>query len=131
MGSIEDKVTEAKAEVEGAKLNLLGAYLSKIQAVYTRISPEQKDDFLANLEKIVIKLEQNPLPKPGLYDTSKGREIRKGLGLSKKELAEFIGVQNRMLYRYENGEVSPRPTNKVGQKYLAWLKDQGYNPYNL
>ena len=136
--TIEDKLEEAKVELETAKLNLLGAYLAKIKSVYVGISLEQKDYFLTNLEKMVLTLEQNPLPKRrsrfnlhSLYNPSQGRGIREGIGCSRKELAERIGMSARMLYRYENGEYFPRPSITVGRKYLLWLKEQGYNPYNL
>lgn len=144
MEDIEDKVGEAKVGVEIAKLNLVEAYLAKIRDVYMGVSFHQKDIFLNNLERIVLALEQNPTPRnvkprnvkcmPSSYDPIKAKELRKCAGLSAIELGETVldsKSSYRQIYRYESGEISPRPTNKVGKKYLNWLKEQGYNPFNL
>jgi len=140
MTNIADKVGEAKTGIEEAKLNLLDVYLVKLRDVYTAVPPELKDTFLSNLEQIVVTLEQNPCPTgrskfkmPGLYDPYQGRSIRENAGLSAEDLGETLSTKSayRQIYRYESGETSPRPTTKIGKKYLLWLKEQGYNPYNL
>lgn len=35
--------------------------------------------------------------------------LREALNLSRRELAEAVGVSERSLYRWENGLVAPRP----------------------
>ena len=140
VANLEDKVGEAKAEIETAKLNLLDAYLTKIKDVYAVVPPQLKDTFLKNLERVVLALEQSPNlrinPKfmPHLYDPITAKDLRERAGLSAVELGRTILGSNsayRSVYRYEAGEVIPKPNCKVGEKYLAWLKEQGYNPYKL
>lgn len=138
MVNIEDKVGEAKAEVEKARFTLVEAYLTKIKETYLSLPAEKKDIFVNRLEQIAItagsnfsKLDLKKYVILSPYDPEVAKAIRQKAELSQKQLANQLGSNQVALSRYESGSYFPKPTTKNGKKYLAWLKEQGYNPYDL
>lgn len=137
MTNIEDQVNEAKAEIESARLKLVDAYLERLRNVYQVLILSDRDGFLNGLEKIVKHLEINPLPREGrnqtgLYNPELAREAREHAGVTQVGLAKHLGLKySSMINRYERGVFDPKPRNKTAKKYLTWLKEHGYNPYNI
>ena len=71
------------------------------------------------------------------FDCERAREIREAARLSLADLAALSSKSKQhpltrsLISAYETGQISPRPKNKQSKKYLLWLKDQGYNPYEI
>ena len=71
-----------------------------------------------------------------VFNPETARTLRINAGLSQRQLAGLIGWhegegQSRMSF-YETGKKIPTiAEGGFNQKYLAWLKEQGYNPYQL
>ena len=66
-----------------------------------------------------------------IFDSNKARQIRSDSGLSLRELAKEIGVSSAYISQLENQDRIPRPKPLGTRKYLFWLKDKGYNPFNI
>ncbi len=86
------------------------------------------------LENLVSGLEVGNVK--GKFDPKTAYEIRKKAGLSQNQLANAINGDrishfNKKISKYENGRETPTPNSEGGIKYLQWLKEQGYNPFNL
>ena len=73
------------------------------------------------------------------FDREKARQIRLDAGLQQMELAKITGVTPTYITHIEKGDRVPSLVNARDQVtenkgiigYLDWLKDQGYNPFNL
>src|SRR3989344_4329850 len=114
---------------------ILRHIFSKAREVYQSLQPNQQTLFLGRLE-ILIEEANRPNSIP-VFDSLKARRIREEAGLSKRELVGKLGLNGSksayiLIAEYEKGaRIGTPKKNENSQRYLSWLKEQGYNPYNL
>lgn len=72
------------------------------------------------------------------FDNGTASEIRIAARLSERELAETLGQDiplfaHQQIRSYEKGKTKPSnpPRGMVSTKYMLWLKEKGYNPFNI
>ena len=81
------------------------------------------------------KVKSVPKIIPKIFNPKQAKEIReKVLGYSQKELGEHLGLSQSKISRCETGRylLNTEPSNNEGVlEYLKWLKENGYNPFNI
>ncbi len=123
-GSIDERQSEAYER-------LLDSYFNKIKERCMKGNNKTRIYFIGRLEEITTE-EIPTVERKYLFDYNKAREIRLKKGLSLRGLAKSIKMPLQSLVSYEKGAYAPRSTKgKGGRRYLEWLKDQGYEPFNL
>lgn len=136
MGRYQENMPMGKEGLEIARDNLLEAYFSEIRESYKSSNLDQKS-IIGSLEYLVCRLKsKKESRKNNSFDYLEARRVRENAGLSQGELAkklEFTGAGNIKISLYERGVKTPSnpPQSEKARKYLEWLKEQGYNPYNL
>lgn len=80
----------------------------------------------------------NRLPPRNLaFDSKKAKEIRHKMNISQlqltKELEIDVSLGRQNITKYELGLTRPSnpPKGSTAPKYMQWLKEHGYNPFNL
>lgn len=149
MADYKDKILQAKGRIERAQEDLLNIYFTKIKERYKNFESRQREILLDNLNLFTQKLEKGNLLKKILtykttrknldYNGGKAREIREKAGFIKLTgLIKQLGIKDinssrNQLSNYEFGNVSPSnpPRGEFSKKYMGWLKEQGYNPFDL
>lgn len=110
---------------------LLDTYFDQIRERYMEGDFNVRFYLIGKLEKIV-KGEMPQFERGFLFDGSKAREIRLSKNLTYRALSKKLNVAVASLTSYEKGNCVPRGTKgKGGRRYLEWLKDEGYDPFNL
>lgn len=150
MTEYKDNISKARAQLEEAQTNLVEAYLTRIREGYQTLEPRQKEFVLGGLDALVNDIENGSFTdvsgissashstrKNLAYDPERAKEIRKQVGYSsQRQLAEELGLGASGLAsinKYEAGKVKPSnpPRGKTSIAYINWLKEQGYNPFEL
>lgn len=136
----DTKLLELKGQIERAHENLLDIYLGRIREKYKTLPSDRQEDFLGGLENLVQDLENGiPFagrkPKISPFNPQEAKKIREEAGLTQAQLViklKLEGHYTPTISRYESGMASPsnHPKEKT-RKYLLWLKEHGYNPFNL
>jgi|SRR3989344_2178055 len=132
-----DEIRNAQEEVEKAKVGLIQAYLDGIIRDYRISGPEQRIDIQQGLEKFLTGLEDGKIPRVILvendrsFSSEKAKEIRLASNFTIKGLAEELGLSKGVINSYEIGKIPKNHKNLRLQRYLSWLKEQGYNPFNI
>ena len=123
-----ENVDERQSE---AYERLLDSYFDKIKERCTKGDNKTRIYFIGRLEEIVT-IEIPITERTYLFNGNKAREIRLKKGLSLRGLANMVKMPLQSLVSYEKGFYVPRSTRgKGGRRYLEWLKEQGYEPFNL
>ena len=113
--------------------NIFEAYISAIRRKHDKSNPQERSSIRKGLE-LVISSPLAPKNNEPLFSGAEARRIRKKAGLTSKELSQQLGVPQSTIGNYEaRGIKKPRGwgNKETIQKYLSWLKKQGYNPFNL
>lgn len=111
-----------KNEIECAHENLIDSYLSRLKKEYLEGLPIKRQTIISGLEGVLSKT-NNELSG---FDPNEARKIRKKSKLTQKELADKLGVKQQQISLAETGGEFGYYSN-FSEKYLGWLKSQGYN----
>lgn len=65
------------------------------------------------------------------FSGSQAKRIREIERLSQSDLAKTLGVTQVTISSWENNRQSPSPKKESTRNYLFWLKERGYDPYDL
>ena len=70
------------------------------------------------------------------FDHAMARKVREREGLNQAQLGSQLGYERKSyaqkkISEYETGHQIPNPNSPSDVKYLVWLRDQGYNPFDL
>ncbi|MBS3172047.1 helix-turn-helix transcriptional regulator [Candidatus Woesearchaeota archaeon] len=144
-----EDIQKAVEELDIARTNLVGLYLTIIGKNYEDLDISQKNSVLNGLENIVRSMGNEDFTEK-LMDTPETRSRRLNLafnrkiavrareikGLTRKGLADELGFDRAgyiRLSKYETGEARPSnpPRGEVAKIYIHWLKEHGYDPYKL
>ncbi len=125
--------SETLRNVQEAERILFDTYLSVIKETYDVADVQKKSMIRDGLERLVYDLEKPLVIDNLIFDKKKAREIRSRLHLTGVQLAEKLGVRADNISHYEHTGIARHPLKqeKPQYKYLLWLKEQGYNPFNL
>ena len=121
-----EKIGKAKAELERARENVLESYFTQITINYRTSDERSKNLIIKGLERLLVV-------KGHGFNGEKARKIRMGSNLTLKDMGYIIGVQPTFIGLLELGRAYPgNPTKgELTKKYLLWLKEHGYNPFDL
>lgn len=129
---------ESQQAYRKAQEMLLASYLNRINEISDLIDTKNRNHLLKSLESVVLQAEKNlqdSVPKNASYDPEIAAQTRKNTGLSQRRLALELGHPSGAIAiaQYETGKHKPKnpPESEFVKKYLGWLKDNGYNPFNL
>ncbi|HLC59886.1 MAG TPA: hypothetical protein VJJ52_00480 [Candidatus Nanoarchaeia archaeon] len=130
----QDKsIEEVRAMVSEVGIRLLDAYYRKIKELYSSSNGQRQRWVIGRLESLVSRLEreQNPLSNP--FDLGIAREIREHEHISQLKLSLQINTSVKSISRYETADYffKNERLSKTEIRYLEWLKERGYNPFNL
>lgn len=110
--------------------------LAEIKNIYGSASPEKQSLIIGKLELVVEEINRSHSLST-TFDHVRARKIREEAGLSKRELVGKLGLNGSktayiLITDYEKGaRIGTPKKNENSQRYLSWLKEQGYNPYNI
>lgn len=134
------RLRKAREKIKKSQERLVDTYLVQLGESYESLPSNKKDDLIQGLETLVQRLEREPtgLGNGGNFDTDQAKRIRRRMGFTGKALVEaIVGKRNwkqtyqSYLSRYENGRTDPLiAKSKFGQKYVAFLRDNGYREEN-
>ncbi len=124
-----DSYQKSKAIVE-AERKLLEAYLSVIRDTYETADRNYQRRIIRDLESLTLPNSSE------LFDRLKAKEIRNGNSLTTNQLAEIVGLAEGTLRNIESKGMRMKSNVdeqrfKGRKNYLIWLKEHGYNPFNL
>jgi hypothetical protein len=124
----------SKEDSEG---KILEAYLLTIRKKYEESSSQERSLIRHGLELVIRYPKQTDYPQnePGKFNKDIARKVRIDARLSAKELGKLLGITGGTIGTYENPALLPPSplfrTKGSARRYLHWLKDHGYNPYDL
>ena len=137
-------IEETREKYENARLNLVEQYLSTIRREYQELRPEEKEILVGRLDEIVNCIQEdnltdltaNSIRKNLNFNGRKAKKVREECGISQSQLAQDLelGKPGQIaISRYEGGKEKPSnpPRGKTSTSYMGWLKEKGYNPFEL
>lgn len=132
------KIEEARKNLEQAQLGMIEVYLEIINNSYKNLSDVKRGEVVQGLERVACLINTPPVHKgtKGVilnpFNKLEARVTRIKTELTQNQVAERLGISQGCLAKYESGIVIPHPYRKGnGRKYLEFLKQNGYNPYNI
>lgn len=80
-----------------------------------------------------IRVLENSAEKQGKFDAKSARSVREHEKIARYNLTFKVGLQEMQIFFYETGVKNPADRlDDAGTKaYLLWLKEKGYNPFDL
>ncbi len=139
-------LSELRNERELIRIKILEGCVSEVRKLYAISDERIKGILVDDLEQLVDKyeslnkhLEQLPqTPSPIHFDAATAKRIRIGAEITQAKLAEILDIDFGQVSLWEGGRKIPTPYSKNtglrgtgGEKYLTWLAEKGYDPYNL
>ncbi len=118
----EPTIEESRAAIDQAQLHLLKAYLREIELLFSTLNASGKQKVIDKIELILEK--PASLKNKVLFDWDKARQCRENLSMTRKELSGVINLHTQMILKYETGIRFPK--KQKAEKYLQWLKTNGY-----
>ncbi|MEK6871446.1 MAG: helix-turn-helix transcriptional regulator [Nanoarchaeota archaeon] len=124
-----ESTREVLAEARDA---LVDSYLGRVKELYVSFDETRKNFIQGRLEKLIEELEAGTI-SISRFDSYLALEARKKAGISQTYLAKKLDLARTQLCRFEKGQgfSLTNPQGKQIIEYLSWLKEQGYNPYNI
>lgn len=96
-------------------------YIQEIAETYKSSEGKRKDLISNRIERLARLL---------CFDYKKAKELREQANLSLEELAKKVGLSSpTTILGYESGKHIPEYSRSRG--YVIWLKQKGYNPFEL
>ena len=118
-----------KKFIGDAELNLLESYFDKIRGIYVEVNRSRKRRIIGRLEHLT---EEVCHMKKIEFDGAEAKQTRLKAGLTLKEVADTCGLLTaQSISNYEKEDTFPNLQRKSARKYIMWLKENGYNPFNL
>lgn len=137
-------VERARQELVESQKRMLRVYLDRVQEYYAASNEVAKTKVLDGLDVFITRMEDSriveifPIPnrKNLAFDASLAIEVRKKKYPVRSDFLRELGLDPRgcvVIERYERGQGKPcnPPRGKIPKLYLTWLKEHGYNPFNL
>ena len=139
-------LSELRHEHELIRIKILEGCVSEVRKLYAVSDERIKRNLVDDLEQLVDKyeslnkhLEQLPqTPSSVHFDAATAKRIRIGADITQAKLAEILNIDFSSISVWEGGKKIPTPYSKQtglkgkgGEKYLGWLAEKGYDPYNL
>ncbi|MBI2499851.1 helix-turn-helix transcriptional regulator [Candidatus Woesearchaeota archaeon] len=126
---------EQKA-LDDIERKIFEAYLDGLKNMYETAEPGLRggvrhllDDLILYPNNTIIRYGKAPV-----FDGSRAREIRQTVGITTTRLGEKLKFSQGTVSRYENRGIAGDDKNSLSaieRRYLLWLKEQGYNPFNI
>lgn len=144
-----DSIPQLKEEIQSAEERLLEAYFTTIKESYSSLQRGTQRSLLQYLDNLTQQLASGRVSTiPRLFtapvsfegsvlDVKRLKAIREGEGLTLVELAEKLEAKNKLaaagyICKLETGKDYPKTfRGNLTRAYFTWLKERGYNPYNL
>ena len=129
-----------QSEIEEKLQTLFDSYINEFRGKYTSLNRGEKIQLIANLERfltsghIIEKSEVENIDfdyKDTPFSGEKAQEIRENLRLSKTELARKCGTYSTNIDCFERGTFPRSRITPSFRSYVLWLKENGYNPFNI
>jgi len=126
---------QAKDKLRKAQLGVIDAYLDTIRKSYDSLPDTKLEEVRHGLERVVKIIEGKeklPITLDEPFNPKEAKKIRKEYMLSQRELGEKLGFSVQHISRFERGETLPSlRKGSCGRAYLEFLKERGYNPFEL
>lgn len=126
----DEIIARANEKMTLAENELFEAYFCKIKESFQSGNKKLRSRILCVLSSIlqVSAIEECC----GIFSHAEATAIRMSAKIkTAAELALKLGISRSLLYGFESGKLFPNRVGHASLKYLAWLKDHGYNPFNL
>jgi hypothetical protein len=135
------RVLKARENLEKNQEELLEVHFEEIKRYCKNLSFFQRGTLFQGLEAFVQKMLAGTIGELLDLETSIGfnpaiaKSIRKELGLYQTQLAQKLGADpqrgQRKITHYERQGIKRMGKDPFKLRYLEWLKEQGYNPFNI
>jgi hypothetical protein len=115
-------------DINTVELNLLEAHFEKIREAYTNFKGRKRRFVIGRLEKISEEVKEVANVE---FEGEIAKKIRIKEGFTLLGLAKICGLKSaQSIFNYEHDFSYPSLQRATSRKYLEWLKQQGYNPFN-
>jgi len=114
--------------------NLFHVYVRKLTEIFEGSTITTQHRIISDLEKICEAKGSGADQK---FDGVTAKQVRLAAGLTTQfalcKKLRFTQTVCGLISKYESGRDIPKypPRGKFPKAYLAWLKEQGYNPYGI
>jgi len=127
----EQAMCKAKLKIYEAEKEFLSFYYNRISCIYSEGNDILKKNVRTKLELLIEDLATIDHNDP--FDSLIAKKMRKVSSLSQAQLAKLLEMEQQTLSRYERiGGPRIKNRDKIkGSRYFKWLKEQGYNPYEI
>ncbi len=105
-------------DIHDAEWRLFKAYLNALEERWKNLIPGDRWFLLRQVKNMCVV-------NSGDFDFLNARRIRKKARLTQGELAQHLGITVMSISKYETQGINGNRGKGV-QKYLEWLKDNGY-----
>ncbi len=119
----------AKEKLAEAQLGMIEAYLIQIKNSYKSLPEGKRKIVMYGLERVVEAVENKEEENP--FNSSEAKRVRKEAKLSQKKLADNLDTSPQNISRYETGEIPSLKEGTSGRRYIEFLKEKGYDPFNI
>ncbi|HLC59887.1 MAG TPA: helix-turn-helix transcriptional regulator [Candidatus Nanoarchaeia archaeon] len=133
MAGEQNPIEEARTYIVQGHRKLIDAYCDEIKKLYESSNKTKQEKIEKNLESLL----KSDIALNSPFEPEVAKRIRLGAGLSLIELVREIGFKKisvATVSRIERGMCllsEEIPTKGPARSYLHWIKEKGYNPYNL
>ena len=127
-------IEDAKKSLAEARDILVNSYLGRLREVYAGGTEVIKNSIVGELELLVGEAESSfSIQKKYTFDSAIAESLRIKAGYkTQRELASHLNISNAHISNYESGKkIRKKHPHPNIRKYLIWLKEQGYNPFDL
>ena len=130
-------IEDSKKNLAEARDTLVNSYLGRLKELYDGGIEITKNFFVGKLELLVGEAESGfPIEEKSsknAFNPAIAKSLRKKAGYKNQtDLGNILGILQGSISNYELGKFpQTNPQGKMVLKYLNWLKEQGYNPFNL
>lgn len=140
----KDRIERAKKALhEGTKVvqtSYINSYLDVIRQGYLELDEEKRIGLIKGLELLIRGIELNQFPDFSQVHINPlnpkiAKSIRLKAKLTQTALARIVGCKQQFISSIENGSAKigmpPYEDNSPIANYFNWLKEKGYDPFNL
>jgi len=136
LGKSKSKLAEAQSELLGIHIDRITGSLDDLRKYYEAAHPVVRSKLVSRLEVNTVSIVESILNVREVvgeqFDPSVASAIRTQAGhKSQYSLAKELGMAAAAISRIERGRISKDTKSRDALKYLDWLKEHGYNPYNF
>lgn len=138
----QEEIKRRKDTIIKTEKEIFDTHLNLIKETYDNANQSDRNVILSGLESLLYRVANLKEIADSLvineennsFDPETATKVREKLGFKQIDLANILGIAYSNISKYESGQIEvrlKRKTNKPVMRYIGWLKEKGYNPFNI